>query len=88
METAKQQVIKLAKAMGVKQVEQDRLIQLERKYPTLRFNSLSKKQVDVARRLASEYDTTVSQAAKHLNRLFAFRRGEISREELKELTGI
>ncbi len=63
----------------------ERIRQLEERYPTMRFNDATKKQVDAARRFAAEHNTSVSQATKHLKRYFAYRNGEISIEELNAL---
>lgn len=55
---------------------------------TYKFNELTKRQVDTARRFGEKYGMTVSQAAKYLDYLFALERGEISKEKFQEVTGV
>jgi hypothetical protein len=57
---------------------------------TYKWDQLSKKQQDTARRIAEQtgQQVTASQAAKYLDYIFAVKRGEISAVEFTKQTGI
>lgn len=51
------------------------------------WQKMSRRQQDAARQISTEYNVSVSQAAKHFDTAMACRNGEITRARLAEITG-